>query len=67
MHTRPFCSVFQNLRLGQAYATPSDFLDNLHFEHFVKLFNLDFWLTCKPVRLSQCPDYFHDLHLTSIV
>jgi hypothetical protein len=38
------CSGFQKLGLGQTHAT-RPLLDNLHFEHFVKHFNLGLWLT----------------------
>ncbi len=42
---------------GQTYATRPLSLDNLHFEHFVNYFNLEWWLTgwtkCSKWRLSK--------------
>ena len=40
----------------QAYATRPPFLDNMHFEHFVKYFNLSLWLK----YLTKCSKWRFD-------
>ena len=42
----------------QAYATRPLFLDNLHFEHFVKYFNLDLLDTL----LTKCPHGLRNIY-----